>query len=299
MADLHTRIARAYGAIECEKLMSRHVYWHSAGIHRKEYEQYWSERLYITWGHGFGQQANRHCYYNSYVLEKEKNAFKSFLDIREKYPEVENVVFPEALAEYSNHLTTTPIIEVADDGLSAKGLFYTPGFINGHCGANGKMRSQALWERYGADFILEDGKWVYTHLQVCPDIGGNVGMGGFAYRKRGNGGPPPGDMPMPDGAAPGGMPGGPEGMPPMPDGMPPMPEGAAPGGAPAAPEAGGKKKKKSTMPGADSMIEPKIPGPLYIDWTAFQTPQAMPRIPEPYTTEAETWHYDEVKTIED
>lgn len=290
MSDLHTRIARAVGAIECEKVMSRHVYWHSAGIHRKEYEQYWSKRVHITWGHGFGQQADRFVYYDSYVLSKEKNAFKSFYEIKQKYPDAANCVFPEAMAEYSNHLTTTPIIEVADDGLSAKGLFYTPGFINGHCGANGQLRSQALWERYGADFVYEDGKWVYSHLRVCPDIGGTVGMGGFAYRKRDNmGGPAPGDMPpMPDGATP-------EGMPPMPDGaapegMPPMPDGAAPG----APSGG---KKKSAMPGSD-MLDPNIPGPLYIDWTALQTPQQMPPIPEPYTTEAETWHYCDVKTLE-
>ncbi len=269
MADLHTRIQRAVGAIECEKVMSRHVYWHSAGIHRKEYEQYWSKRANITWGHGWGRQEDRYSYYFSYVLQKEENSFKTFLQIRENYPQAAGCTIPDSLAEYSNHLTTSPVIEVAEDGLSAKGLWYTPGFINGHCSANGKLRSQALWERYGGDFILEDGKWVYTNLRVCPDIGGSVGGGGFAYRVR-----------MPMGPPPDARPGGPEGAP-------------APGGAPAAP---GGKPAKMKNPAAQEMVEPCTPGPLFTDWTKFTVPQPVP-IPEPYSTESEIWQYCDNKQV--
>ena len=90
MSDLHTRIQRAVGAVECEKVMSRHVYWHSAGIHRDEWEEYWSKSVDITWGHGWGRQDDRYSYYFSYVLEKERNAFKTFMGIKLKYPDVEN-----------------------------------------------------------------------------------------------------------------------------------------------------------------------------------------------------------------
>ena len=166
MSDLHTRIQRAVGAVECEKVMSRHVYWHSAGIHRDEWEEYWSKSVDITWGHGWGRQDDRYSYYFSYVLEKERNAFKTFMGIKLKYPDVENCTRLDGVAEYSNHLTTSPVIEVAEDGKSAKGLWYTPGFINSHASANGQVRSQALWERYGGDFVLEDGRWLYKNLRV-------------------------------------------------------------------------------------------------------------------------------------
>ena len=132
MSDLHTRIQRAVGAVECEKVMSRHVYWHSAGIHRDEWEEYWSKKVDITWAHGWGRQDDRYSYYFSYVLEKERNAFKTFMGIKLKYPDVENCTRLDGVAEYSNHLTTSPVIEVAEDGKSAKGLWYTPGFINSH-----------------------------------------------------------------------------------------------------------------------------------------------------------------------
>lgn len=262
MSDLHTRIQRAAGAIECEKVMSRHVYWHSAGIHRDEYEDYWSKRVDITWGHGWGRQDDRHSYYFSYVLQKEENAFKTFLQIRDNYPDVANCPRVDSAAEYSNHLTTSPVIEVAEDGMSAKGLWYTPGFINAHASANGQVRSMALWERYGADFVYEDGKWLYENLRVCPDIGGNVGGGGYAYRVRMPMGPPP-DMDKKDGA---------------------------PGGATGAPGASGEKAKKMKNPAAQAMVAPCTEGPLFTDWTKLTVPQVVP-IPEPYKTNETIWHY--------
>lgn len=271
MPDLHTRIQRAVGAMECEKVMSRHVYWHSAGIHRDEWEEYWSKRVNITWGHGWGRQEDRYSYYYSYVLQKEENAFKSFMKIKAKYPDAANCVRLDGLAEYSNHLTTSPVIEVAEDGKSAKGLWYTPGFINSHASDNGQIRSQALWERYGGDFILEDGKWVYTNLRVCPDIGGSVGGGGFAYRVRMPMGPPP-EMEKKE-PSPGDMPGGPDEIP------------------------GAVKKKKNASPAAQNMVEPCTPGPLFEDWTKFTVPQVVP-IPEPYTTESEIWQYCDNQSLE-
>lgn len=268
MSDLHTRIQRAVGAVECEKVMSRHVYWHSAGIHRDEWEEYWSKKVDITWGHGWGRQDDRYSYYFSYVLEKERNAFKTFMGIKLKYPDVENCTRLDGVAEYSNHLTTSPVIEVAEDGKSAKGLWYTPGFINSHASANGQVRSQALWERYGGDFVLEDGRWLYKNLRVCPDIGGNVGGGGFAYRVR---------------------------MAPPPEMLKKMAQEMG-GGASDIP--GMMPKKPGASPAAQSMVAPATPGPLFEDWTKFTVPQPVP-IPEPYTTDSEIWHYCDNPCLED
>ena len=228
MSDLHTRIQRAVGAVECEKVMSRHVYWHSAGIHRDEWEEYWSKKVDITWGHGWGRQDDR----------------------------------------YKGTDMHTPIIEVAEDGKSAKGLWYTPGFINSHASANGQIRSQALWERYGGDFVLEDGRWLYKNLRVCPDIGGNVGGGGFAYRVR---------------------------MAPPPEILKKMAQEMG-GGASDIP--GMMPKKPGASPAAQAMVAPATPGPLFEDWTKFTVPQPVP-IPEPYTTDSEIWHYCDNPCLED
>lgn len=275
MSDLHTRIQRAVGAVECEKVMSRHVYWHSAGIHRDEWEEYWSKDVKVSWGHGWGRQDDRYSYYFSYVLEKERNAFKSFMRTKLKYPDAENCVRLDGMAEYSNHLTTSPVIEVADDGKTAKGLWYTPGFINSHASDNGQIRSQALWERYGGDFVLEDGRWLYKNLRVCPDIGGNVGGGGFAYRVR---------MPFPPPASKDGK-GGPQ--------MPPSRHGRQQRGHPRHDAEEARRFSRGAVHGGAA-----TPGPLFTDWTKLTVPQVVP-IPEPYTTDSEIWHYNDNKCLDD
>jgi len=106
------------------------------------------------------------------------------------------------LMELSLHTLATDIVEVADDGKTARAFFLTPGLISSAVGGNGKRRCGGLWERYGADFIFEDGTWLFLHEHVCPDMGigcdsGNPGMQNYERMKDpkghgGPGGPPPG-----------------------------------------------------------------------------------------------------------
>ena len=168
MSDLHTRIQRAVGAVECEKVMSRHVYWHSAGIHRDEWEEYWSKKVDITWGHGWGRQDDRYSYYFSYVLEKERNAFKTFMGIKLNYPDVENCTRLDGVAEYSNHLTTSPVIEVAEDGKSAKALWQFQA-ADTRVTACGPL---SIWKigYMAADLVEEDGEFKVLNLLYALDI---------------------------------------------------------------------------------------------------------------------------------
>jgi hypothetical protein len=49
------------------------------------------------------------------------------------------------------HTLTTPIIEVAGDGKTAKGMWYSPGQVT-EVGQDGKPMAMWMWEKYGADF---------------------------------------------------------------------------------------------------------------------------------------------------
>jgi hypothetical protein len=55
-----------------------------------------------------------------------------------------------------------------------------------------------LWERYGSDFVYENGQWLYIHEQVCPDFGGNGDTDNFAAKAYQNlVDPPPPPPPLP------------------------------------------------------------------------------------------------------
>ncbi|MFT3905843.1 MAG: nuclear transport factor 2 family protein [Steroidobacteraceae bacterium] len=138
------------------------------------------------------------------------------------------------------HTFLSPIIEVAGDGKTAKGVWDSPGIDTG----GGDSAANWAWVRYAVDFKKIDGTWKIWHLSVLPvwrvaygeewakmvakDSGGKAsgggeaaggapagGAGGGAAGGRGAGGPP--------GAGGGGPPGG----------------GGAPGGGAANAAAGG------------------------------------------------------------
>ncbi len=260
--SLSERIDRAEGAVECEKIMSKHCYYHAAGIHREEYYEMWSKREDITWAHGFGQMGDRYEYYKNYILNQESDTWQGFMNLWDVYPEVKSVIKDtqhmmdyRAFNEEAMHLLTTPVIEVAEDGQSARGLWYTPGTIFSTLNPQKAREGMWMYERYGADFVKEDGEWKYLNLRVCPDVTAPMDCEPWYVENPRRPGPPPSDGG--DGAAP-----------------PP------PGG-----------------PGGGMML--KIPGPLYNELTMTQVPQASPAIPEPYKTQSDIKLYSDVKTLED
>lgn len=62
---------------------------------------------------------------------------------------------------FEHHLTT-PIIQIAEDGQTAKGLWFSPGHETNFMGGD-KLQANWCWGKFGADFIREDGKWKIWH----------------------------------------------------------------------------------------------------------------------------------------
>jgi hypothetical protein len=69
---------------------------------------------------------------------------------------------------FSMRTLTTPIIEIAGDGKTAKAFWYTIGWTSSAQGDKG----QAQWsfERYGIDFVKEDDDWKIWHFHVYNDF---------------------------------------------------------------------------------------------------------------------------------
>ncbi len=67
------------------------------------------------------------------------------------------------------HPASTGLVELAGDGQTAKGLFYS---IAQETEPNGDGTARALWmpEKIGFDFIKEDGVWKIWHLIAAVDL---------------------------------------------------------------------------------------------------------------------------------
>ena len=60
------------------------------------------------------------------------------------------------------HQLTTPVIQVAKDGKTAKGLWFSPGHETTR-DDKGNLVAHWCWGKFGADFIKEDGEWKIWH----------------------------------------------------------------------------------------------------------------------------------------
>jgi hypothetical protein len=110
------------------------------------------------------------AYGEGHAADKE-TAFKA---LQKAYPELADLdpATADIGGEFAMHTSTTPIIEIAGDGKTAKGYWYSPGIgLTPH--ANGKsvtVGSIFFWEKYAGDFIKENGEWKIWHLGMSYDF---------------------------------------------------------------------------------------------------------------------------------
>ncbi len=167
--SLHQRIQNAASSQEVENVKARHTYLHGRADATGEWAAIWSRSDDCSWAHAFGRMRGFDQVWYGSVAQYDKMAMENAIEMQDIYPETTGKD-PRPLMEASVHTLLTDVIEVAADGKSARGSFITPGMIHSCLTPEKEKYCNVLWERYGSDFVLEDGEWKYLHEQVCPDI---------------------------------------------------------------------------------------------------------------------------------
>lgn len=167
--SLHERIRNAAASQEVENVKARHTYLHGRADATGEWADIWSRSDDCSWAHVFGRMRGFDQVWYGSVAQYDKMAYENAIMMMDKYPETTGKD-PRPLMEASVHTLVTDVIEVAEDGMSARGSFITPGVIHSCLTPDEEKYCNILWERYGSDFVCENGKWKYLHEHVCPDI---------------------------------------------------------------------------------------------------------------------------------
>jgi len=191
--SLRQRIHNAEGAQTAEMLHAWHSYTHGATHCKEEWAEIWSRSDDVSWAHSFGRWRGFQSVWWGSVARYNWRGIQAYEKLVDLIPEVSWLTDFRSLSECAMHTLATDIIEVADDGQTARGFFLTPGVLFCAPHENMKYSGGGLWERYGSDFIYEDGEWKYLHEQVCPDVGGSFdasNAGAEGYKNLLN--PPPG-----------------------------------------------------------------------------------------------------------
>lgn len=260
MTELELLAHRLEAYSEIENLMSRHTYYHAMCHNREELLNCWTlERPEeVIWSQNFGRWQGMDKLMAMYAGDN-KYTDAEWLKgkIYKARPELEEVIKDidgRGLSEMPVHVLGSPIIEISADGMSAKGVWYTPGFALRHDYVKDSAGVSWMWEKYGGDFIYENGQWRFLRLLICMDMSTNGDTGDWT-KPRMPMGPPPEEEPQ-------------EHDEDDPDG----------------------KRGKSPAMGGGVSVAADEPG-RFKDYSATRIPVEMPKIPEPYENLESTFSY--------
>jgi hypothetical protein len=143
---LEQRLARIEAYIDIQNLMSRYAFYHTANRHLDCVELYaletegtWSE---MTWGRYCGREGLMRLYPGFHVWIDGDPAGKMHV-----------------------HTPCSPVIEVAADCKTARGIWVAPGHET--CAhASSTPQAAWCWMKYDCDFIVENGEWKIWHMRT-------------------------------------------------------------------------------------------------------------------------------------
>ena len=168
-------LSRAYDIYQIKNVMGRHAYHHALGDHRAELDEIWSSRDDISWGNNMGFWAGRETMYNYYADAKEVQDEATLKLMAKANPSIEVKKENFQLGALLMHSLTTPLVQVADDGKTAQGMWYSLGQVT-NAGPDGTASGSWMHERYAVDFIKEGDDWKIWHFFVGTDLGAPAGQ---------------------------------------------------------------------------------------------------------------------------
>lgn len=159
----------AFLDIECE--WATHVFYHAIedrpGLTSSLKWSHRSDACHAT--HGFGCLVG----YDRAEIEWRTGNYEGFDEeaevMRELYPDIDK--YGDRIG-FALHNIYSSVIEIADDGMSAKSAFYTPGMMGRPSTPQGTMMLMVMWERYGQDWVFEDGDFKCGEWRILNNMVG-------------------------------------------------------------------------------------------------------------------------------
>lgn len=143
----------------------------------------WSHRPDCTAAHSFGTLIGYDYCEREWTLGINEGFDAEYPEMLKRFPEIEKEAGRTSMLGL--HCICSSVIEVAEDGKSAQTSFYTPGLIGRNTTIAGKKMSFEMWERYGQDWLFEDGddktgQWRVLHNRVAEDFSFGINSKNYA-----------------------------------------------------------------------------------------------------------------------
>jgi hypothetical protein len=140
------RLERIEAVHQVHNLMGRYAFYHAANLHSRLLELHALETPGLRVELPFG------------IYEGRPGVERLYLGVF-------GPLDREPAGRMHVHTMTTPVVEVAQDGETAKGVWMSPGHATDKYGG-AHFQARWRWVKYGCDFAREHGRWKIWHLRI-------------------------------------------------------------------------------------------------------------------------------------
>lgn len=116
----------ALGSQEIENTKARHALWHSMGYSKEEWDNIGYKGGNTTWGHFFGRMVGWEEMWSGSLIDSDADMYTRFTPKCREDMEFSHFDL-RAIGTNSCHNLAFPVIEEAEDGMSARACYLTPG----------------------------------------------------------------------------------------------------------------------------------------------------------------------------
>ena len=161
-------INRVWDKEEIKNIVGRRAFYYANDQRERELDELWvtktENRKTACFGRNWGYYIGMDAIKQYYVVDHRKKEYE-MLEKLDVPATSDNLGY----GWMGFHTVTTPLIYIAGDGRTAKGLWICPGVEST---PTGDGNAEALWisGTLGIDFIKEDGQWKIWHLVACNDV---------------------------------------------------------------------------------------------------------------------------------
>lgn len=171
--DLTTdeKAQRALDYVEIQNVWAGHAYCYRAQEQRYELDTFWAkEHEDIMYAHESTAYVGRETVYRYYATSNELMNEEKLKMMSELFPdEVENVKSNLGIGELVIRCLTSPYIEIARDGKTAKGIWYTIG-LSSEVDRKGEPVPFLQVGKEAVDFVRESDGWKIWHFRTASDF---------------------------------------------------------------------------------------------------------------------------------
>lgn len=166
-------IVRVMDKEEIKKLMARSAFYYANNQRRRELSELWVKtpeyRSSASYGRNWGYYVGMDSIEKYYVIDHEAKQYRDLEAIHSTDSSVAVNNLNLGWGTTAFHTVTTPMLYIAGDGMTARGLWYLAGqetIVKG----DGTFTAYHTMGNMAADFVKENGVWKIWHQVICNDF---------------------------------------------------------------------------------------------------------------------------------